>query len=86
MGKGLTKDAKYAELMGEDIIGTYLSTELLCPSNQTTEDDEPQLRRFVDDQEDIYDPYLIGEGVHGVVVLVDIKGAKYALKIVSGPL
>lgn len=83
MGKQLTKGARDAELMGEDIIGIYLSKEPLCESNQPMEDDEPKLRRFVDDHENIQRPRLIGSGKHGVVILTVIKGAKYVLKVVS---
>ncbi|OAL34875.1 hypothetical protein AYO20_05835 [Fonsecaea nubica] len=81
MRKGLSKDPKYAELMGEDIIGIYLSTEPFCLLQQATEDDEPKLRRFVNHQEDIHDPRLINQGEHGMVILVDIKGSEYAVKI-----
>ncbi|KIW75187.1 hypothetical protein Z517_11960 [Fonsecaea pedrosoi CBS 271.37] len=81
MRKGLSKDPKYAELMGEDIIGIYLSTEPFFLLQQTTEDDEPKLRRFVNHQEDIHNPRLISQGEHGVVILADIKGAEYAVKI-----
>lgn len=79
MGEQLTD----AELMGENIIGIYLSKEPLCESIQPAEDDEPKLRRFVDDQENIQRPRLIGSGKHGVVVLTTIKGAEYVLKVVS---
>jgi Kinetochore Sim4 complex subunit FTA2 len=83
MGKQLIKGVRDAELMGENIIGIYLSTEPLCKSNQTMEDNEPKLRRFVNDQENIQNPRLIGNGEHGIVILAIIKGAEYALKIVS---
>lgn len=45
-----------AELMGEYTIGIYLSREPLCESNQTVEENEPKLRRFVTDQESIQRP------------------------------
>jgi len=71
---------RHANLMGDNIIGTYLSKEILDFSNpsETTRD---ELRRFIDDQEDIQDPRLLGSGVHGVVVLAIIKGVDYALKV-----
>ncbi|OAG33886.1 hypothetical protein AYO21_12002 [Fonsecaea monophora] len=81
MGEQLTKGARDADLMGESIIGIYLATEPLCESNRPVEDDEPRLRRFVDDQENIQRPRLIGSGKHGVVILTTIKGAAYALKV-----
>jgi len=70
-----------AELMGENIIGIYLSEEPLCDSIQPVEDDEPKLRRFVNDKENILQPRLIGSGKHGVAVLTTIKGAEYVLKV-----
>ncbi|KAI1617037.1 kinetochore Sim4 complex subunit FTA2-domain-containing protein [Exophiala viscosa] len=70
-----------AELMGENIIGIYLSEEPMCDSTQPVEDDEPRLRRFIYDGENIQQPQLIGSGIHGVVVLIAIKGAEYVLKI-----
>ncbi|KIW83107.1 hypothetical protein Z517_02351 [Fonsecaea pedrosoi CBS 271.37] len=78
MGKRL---GRYAELMGDNIIGIYLSSEPLCDSNLTTEDDEPKLRRFIHDQETIQNLRRLGHGEHGVVVSADIEGANYALKI-----
>ena len=69
--------------MGEDILDLYLSRQPLCELNKRTEDDEPKLRRFIYDQESIQEPHLIGSGIHAVVVRGVIKGAEYALKIVS---
>lgn len=83
MGKRPTQGARDAELMGEDIVGIYLSREPLCESNQLMEDDEPKLRHFVHHQEKIQTPRLVGSGGHGVVIVAVIKGAEYTLKIVS---
>lgn len=71
------------ELMEDNIIGIYLSTDLWCDSNPAREDNKPKLRRFVHDQESIQQPRLIGKGLHGVVILASIGGVEYALKIVS---
>lgn len=78
---GYTISDRHANLMGDDIIGTYLTEEILDSSSpsKTTKD---ELRRFIDDQEDIQDPRLLGSGEHGVVVLAIIKGVEYALKVV----
>ncbi len=75
---------RHANLMGDNIVGTYLSEEILDSSNpsETTRD---KLRRFIDNQEDIQDPQLLGSGIHGVVVLATIKGVDYALKVVRIP-
>lgn len=79
----------HAELMGEDIMDIYLSTEPLCLSHHHTTEEvddnrkEPKLRRFIDHEEDIRNPCFIDRGLHGVVVSADIKGTRYALKIVS---
>ena len=83
MDKQRTKRARDAELMGENIIGIFLSREPLCESNHMTEDYEPKLRRFVNDQESIQQPRLIDSGKHGVVVLAVMNGIEYALKVVS---
>lgn len=80
MGKRLRR---HAELMGDNIIGIYLSSEPLCDSNQAMEDDEPKLRRFIHDQEDFQSPHLIGGGEHGIVISAVMKGVEYAFKIVS---
>lgn len=69
MGKQLMKDASVVELMGENIIGIYLSREPLCESHPTVEDDEPKLQRFVNSQENIEQPRLIGSGEHGVFTM-----------------
>ncbi|KEF50804.1 uncharacterized protein A1O9_13143 [Exophiala aquamarina CBS 119918] len=60
--------------MGEDIIGLFLSTEPLRDANAISSDDDPQLRRFIHDQESIEQPCVIGCGKHGVVVLASIQG------------
>jgi hypothetical protein len=83
MDEQLTKDSRNAELMGENIIGIYLSREPLCESNQPMEDDEPKLRRFVNSQENIERPHLIDRGEDGVVIWAVIKETEYALKVVS---
>lgn len=72
-----------AELMGQNVIGIYLSEEPMCDSTQPVKDDEPKLGRFIHHEENIQQPQLIGSGIHGVVVLTVIKGAEYVLKIVS---
>lgn len=80
----MSKRLRDAELMGEDIIDTYLSEEPLCESNHPTESDEPKLRRFVvDGRESLQRPRLIGKGLHGVAILATIKGDEYVLKVVS---
>jgi len=81
MARRATRVDTDAELMGEDIIGIFLSEEVLRDSSKTTEDTELQLRRFVDGQESIQNPRLLGCGEHGVVVLAVIKGVEYALKV-----
>jgi hypothetical protein len=83
MPKRVTRKDKDAELMGDDIIGIFLSEELYRDSDEPTEDIEPKLRRFIYDQEGIQNPRLIDSGTHGAVVLADIKGVEYALKVVS---
>lgn len=80
MGKQLRR---HAELMGDNIIGIYLSGQPLCESNQTIEDDEPKLRRFVHDQEMVEQPRLIKSSDDGVFIWAIIKGAEYLLKVVS---
>ncbi|KIW36437.1 hypothetical protein, variant [Exophiala oligosperma] len=70
-----------AELMGQNVIGIYLSEEPMCDSTQPVKDDEPKLGRFIHHEENIQQPQLIGSGIHGVVVLTVIKGAEYVLKI-----
>lgn len=77
------RDAKNAELMGDDIVGIYLSTEKLCDSHGTMEESNASLRRFVHDEENICNLRLLGRGEHGVVVLGSIKNSEYALKVVS---
>lgn len=72
-----------AELMGDDIVGIFLSEEPLRDPCKIARDGETKLRRFVHEQESICNPCLLGSGEHGVVVLADIKGVKYALKVVS---
>ena len=83
MGRRSMIRARDAELMDEDVVGLFLSTEPLRGVHSTASEDEPQLRRFIHDQENIEQPCVIGSGEHGVVVLASIKGKKYALKIVS---
>jgi hypothetical protein len=83
MREQLTSDIRNSELMGDNIIGIYLSEEPLCESNQPEEDDEPKLRRFVYSQENIEQPHLIDIGEHGAVIWAVIKETKYALKVVS---
>ncbi|KAJ9618119.1 hypothetical protein H2204_013166 [Knufia peltigerae] len=78
----MSKRLRDAELMGEDIIDTYLSEEPLCESTHPTESDEPKLRRFVvDGRESLQRPRLIGKGLHGVAILATIKGDEYVLKV-----
>jgi len=80
MGNQTAKQNRSADLMGEDIIGTFLSEEVLHASNRSTPT-EDKLQRFIHDQESIQKPRLLGSGIHGVVVLVVIKNAQYALKV-----
>ncbi|OAG45175.1 hypothetical protein AYO21_00523 [Fonsecaea monophora] len=67
-----------AELMGDDIVGKFLSQQPQNHSSPTTGD---QLRRFTHSQENLRNPRRLGCGNHGVVVLVEIKGGLYALKV-----
>lgn len=83
MSRQSVKRLRDVELMGEDIVGLFLSTEPLHDMNRRTTDDEPKLWRFIHDQENIEHPQFIGSGKHGVVVLGSIKGNDYALKVVS---
>ena len=82
-GRHIMKCASHTEMMGEDIIGLFLSTEPLRDTNEISSDDEPQLRRFIHGQENIEQPCVIGCGKHSVVVLASIQGKEYALKLVS---
>ena len=50
------KRARNAELMGEDIVGLFLSTEPLRGVQSTASEDEPQLRRFIHHQEKMNNP------------------------------
>jgi hypothetical protein len=77
------KRASHTELMGEDIIALFLSTEPLRDANAISSDYEAQLRRFIHDQGNIEQPCVIGSGKHGVVLLASIQGKEYALKVVS---
>lgn len=83
MDRQSRSEARDAELMGSDITEHFLSRELLRDPYNTPEDEEPRLRHFVHNQEDICKPRLLDSGEHGVVVLASIKNADYALKVVS---
>ena len=72
-------------LMGDNVIGVYLSNKLLCNLNTISRDPEPKLRHFVHHEEHIHFSRLLGSGEHGVVLLAVIMGNKYALKVVSMP-
>ncbi|EHY51784.1 hypothetical protein ABEF92_002397 [Exophiala dermatitidis] len=85
---------KHGELMGDNIIGIYLSERPFhssFPSEAVVDEAETidelhdataaELGRFVDHQDKFQNPLLLGAGLHGVVVLADIKGVKYALKV-----
>lgn len=75
--------ARDAELMGEDIIGLFLSTEPLRSVKAIKSKDETQLRRFIYDQESIEQPRYLDSEEYGVVVLASIKVKEYTLKVVS---
>lgn len=68
------------ELMGDDIIGKYLSEEPLL-SSTASETKGDKLRRFVDDKEKIGRVRVIGSGLHGVVFLGVVKDTQYAFKV-----
>jgi hypothetical protein len=84
-GKHCTKRAVDSELMGDDIIGLFLSREPPRDANDIMSDDEPKLRRsiIIHDPENIQELHVIGSGKHGIVVLAVIKGKVYSLKVVS---
>lgn len=63
-GRHFIKSTRNAELMDEDIIGLYLSTEPHRGAHAITRDDEPQLRRFIHDQENIEQPRHRGTRMH----------------------
>lgn len=71
------------ELMGDNIVGIFLSNELLQNPNTMSGDPQPKLRRFVHHGEIIQCSRLLGSGEHGVVLLTIIKGVEYALKVVG---
>jgi Kinetochore Sim4 complex subunit FTA2 len=71
------------ELMSDNIVGIFLSNELLQNPNTMSWDPRPKLRRFVHHGEIIQCSRLLGIGEHGVVLLTVIKGVEYALKVVS---
>ena len=81
MEKRAARIDRNVELMGEDIIGIFLSEEVLHSSNKS-KTREDKLRRFINDQESIQNHCLLGSGIHGAVVLAVIRGVKYALKVV----
>ena len=83
MGKQGTRDDKGSRLMGDDIVGIYLSEELLSGSQNATSGNETKLGCFAYHAEVISHPRLLGGGEHGVVILAVIHGRKYALKLVS---
>lgn len=67
--------------MDDNIIGRFLSNELLHKSNTMSSDPQPKLRRFIHHGESIQCSRVLGRGEHGVVLLASIEGAEYALKI-----
>lgn len=67
--------------MNDDIIGLFLS-ETPFDSLSSSEADADKFGRFVDHQDPVIDPSVIGCGIHGIVVLAVIKGVQYALKVV----
>ena len=70
------------QLMGDNIVGMFLSNELLQTPDTMSSDSQPKLRRFVHHGEIIKCSRLLGRGEHGVVILATIKGVEYALKVV----
>lgn len=83
MNWGRYREYASIELVGNEIIGIFLSEQLQCDSNTSWR--HPKLRRFVHHEERIEDSRTIGEGIHGVVFLVTIMGDKYKLKVVNMP-
>jgi len=69
------------ELMGDNIIGIFLSNELLQNPNTISLDPQPKLRRFVHHGKVIQCSRLLGSGEHGVVLVTIIEGVEYALKV-----
>ena len=77
------KAARDAELIGDDITGKIVSKDPLRNSYDNIGNGDPNLRRFIHDQESIYNPQLLGSGKHGVAILGTILDIEYALKVVS---
>lgn len=83
MSRQSKREARDAELMGSDIIDTFLSREPQRDSYDTPGDGKAILGRFIHDQEDIRNLRLLGSGKHGVVFRASINNVEYALKVVS---
>ena len=83
MDRASRKAARDAELMGDDIVGRFISKDTLCSSCESVGNGDPKLRRFIHDQESICNPQLLGSGKHGVAILVTVLEIEYALKVVS---
>jgi hypothetical protein len=63
------------------IIGMYLSqSKMGGPKDPVSK--KPMLRRFIHDEKEIRCLEVIGRGEDGVVVLAEIEGNRYALKVV----
>lgn len=77
------KVARDAELMGDDIIGKYLSKDTQRNMCEKAGSRDPKLWRFLHDRERLCNPRLLGSGTHGVAILVAINGLEYVLKVVS---
>ena len=81
MNKHAATMVRNAELMGDDIVGIFLSEEVLGSSSKTKPMGD-KLRRFIHHQESIQCLRPLGSGIHGAVLLATIKNVKYALKVV----
>jgi hypothetical protein len=80
-----TGEDKLGGWMGDNIVGIFLSEELLHDSHTTAWDCQSKLRCFVHHQKSIRCVRLLGSGRHGAVVLVVIERAQYVLKVVTLP-
>ncbi|KAH0841707.1 hypothetical protein AYO21_01061 [Fonsecaea monophora] len=80
MDKEVAKRDRNAELMGDNIIGIYLSEDAFL-SPEKSESPGDKLRRFVHSQERIQNLRPLGSGIHWVVCLATIKDTPYVLKV-----
>ena len=101
MSREAIRKARNAEMMGDDIIGKYLSEETfdlkevldseeVLGSKEVLDSNESKttgdkLRRFMHHEETSKPRRVLGSGIHGVVFSAVIKDTKYALKVVRMP-